>query len=391
MLAIWRKPGKNAGAIYSYVYSLDDSSAKIEAPKESINFTELSNVPSLMHAFRDLSGVKRLVFLLHLAFWVLFFVFKYFDYRPNVGSERAFLLIVIPGVFNLVVTYVHYFALLPFLLRKQYLWYALLLVVLLGIAIPARGVVEAEFLTQIFNTDYYTTWTLSRVTSMLWNMASFLLFIALIKFTVDRFELVNRQKTLENEKLTAELNYLKAQINPHFLFNTLHNLNYLAEQKSDQATGVIMKLSYIMRYMIYEAHKPAVRLEQEISYIRDYLDLEAIRLNNTFDLTFSVEEVDTDVHIAPLLLIPLVENAFKHGISDQQSENWITICMEGDEKRLRVEVANSLKPEELREDSPSGFGLENLRRRLELAYPGRHTLDIDARPTQFCTTLTLAL
>jgi len=344
-----------------------------------------------MCGFTDICGVKRLVFLLHLAFWVLFFVYKFLDYQPNVGSERAFLLIAIPGVFNLVVTYVHYFALLPFLLRKQYLSYSLLLLVLLGIAIPARGLVEGEFLNQVFNTDYYTTWTLSRVISMLWNMSSFMLFIALIKFTVDRFELVNRQKTLENEKLTAELNYLKAQINPHFLFNTLHNLHYLTEQRSDQSTEVIMKLSYIMRYMIYEAHKPAVRLEQEISYIRDYLDLEAIRLNNTFDLAFSVDEVDTEVEIAPLLLIPLVENAFKHGISDQQSENWITICMRGDQQQLRVEVANSLKPEELREDSPSGFGLVNLRRRLQLAYPGRHTLDTNARPTQFSATLILDL
>jgi LytS/YehU family sensor histidine kinase len=332
-----------------------------------------------------------MVLFLHIAFWLLFFGYKFLDLQPRLGTAHALLLMGLPGCFNLAATYVHYFGLLPQLLRQRYIHYTGGLIALFAIMVPARGWLEAQYLDGIFNSAYYTTWTLNRIISMIWNMASFMLFIALLKFTIDRFELAGRQKALENEKLNAELNYLKAQINPHFLFNTLHNLNYLAEQKSDQATNVIVKLSYIMRYMIYEANKPTVRLQQEINYIRDYLDLESIRLNQGFDLHFSTEKADMNTETAPLLIIPLVENAFKHGISDQQEDNWLYIKIENENQRLKVQVSNSLKPAALRNQAPSGLGLDNLRRRLELSYPGQHRLNIQSSATDFSAALTLDL
>lgn len=332
-----------------------------------------------------------MVLFLHIIFWLLFFGYKFLDLQPRLGTVNSLLLVALPGFFNLAATYVHYFGLLPELLRQRYFRYAGWLILLFAVLVPARGWLEAQYLDGIFNSSFYTIWTVNRVISMIWNMASFMLFIALLKFTVDRFELAGRQKALENEKLNAELNYLKAQINPHFLFNTLHNLNYLAEQKSDQTTSVIVKLSYIMRYMIYEANKPTVRLQQEINYVHNYLDLESIRLNQGFDLQFSIEKADTNVDIAPLLIIPLVENAFKHGISDQQENNWLHIKIENENQRLKVQVSNSLKPAALRNQAPSGLGLDNLRRRLELSYPGRHYLDIQSEATKFSATLTLEL
>lgn len=332
-----------------------------------------------------------MVLFLHITFWLLFFGYKFLDLQPRLGTAHSLLLVGIPGFFNLAATYVHYSGLLPQLLRQRYMRYAGGLIVLFAIMVPVRGWLEAQYLDGIFNSVYYTTWTINRIISMIWNMASFMLFIALLKFTIDRFELAGRQRALENEKLTAELNYLKAQINPHFLFNTLHNLNYLAEKKSDQASVVIVKLSHIMRYMIYEANKPTVRLQQEINYIHDYLDLEAIRLNRHFDLLFLTDSVDTNLDIAPLLIIPLVENAFKHGISDQQEDNWLHIKLESDAHRLSMQVSNSLKPVALRNQPPSGLGLDNLRRRLELSYPDRHRLDIQSSTTKFSAALTLDL
>ncbi|MBV6654916.1 MAG: hypothetical protein KI786_14220 [Mameliella sp.] len=154
--------------------------------------------------------MKRSVSLLHIAFWALFFGYKFLDFQPRLGTEQSLLLVGVPGIFNLLVTYVHYFGLLPALLQKNYAKYTLGLICLFLVAIPARGWIEGIYLDDIFNSVYYTTWTARRVMSMIWNMMSFLLFIALLKFTIDRFALIDRQKTLENEKLTAELNYLKA-------------------------------------------------------------------------------------------------------------------------------------------------------------------------------------
>lgn len=333
---------------------------------------------------------QRNIFLLHLSFWVLFFAFKVFDYANDIPTRMAITLVICQHTFSVVGAYIHYFFLLPLLIeRKKIALYILLLLGLLAACIVGRGLLESRFISGIFNTDYYETWTFARVSSMVWTLGSFIVFISLIKFTIDRFVLENQKRELENEKLNAELNYLKAQINPHFLFNTLHNLNYLSQIKSDQATEVILKLSNIMRYMIYESNKPKVTLAKEISYIQDYLDLEAIRLNKAFDLRFNISRVDQQLEIVPLILIPLVENAFKHGISDQELKNWIQIDLQSEGKRLTFNVENSIKKKEMAKEEASGFGLNNLRRRLTLSYPKKHQLIIEESKDDFKVNLKL--
>nr|WP_246202965.1 histidine kinase [Fulvivirga lutimaris] len=199
----------------------------------------------------------------------------------------------------------------------------------------------------------------------------------------------NKKKTLENEKLAVELKYLKSQINPHFLFNTLHNLNYLTQIKSDQASEVIVMLSNIMRYMIYDSNKPSVTLRKEIDYIQDYLALEAIRLNNKFDLKFDVTEANDQLEIAPLIFIPFVENAFKHGISDKDEKSWIDIRLSTKENIMYLVVENSIG--EKVDMESSGVGLENVKKRLALGYPGKYTLDIDESEKKYHVSLTLDL
>ena len=335
---------------------------------------------------------KRNIILLHVSFWFIFALFKVFDYANDIPTQMAIKLIVSQHTFSIIGAYLHYFFLLPLLFQKRKLTiYIVGLIALLTLCVFGRFWLESTFISGIFNTTYYDEWTFARVTSMLWNFASFIVFISLIKFTVDRFVLESQKKELENEKLNAELNYLKAQINPHFLFNTLHNLNYLSQIKSDQATEVILKLSNIMRYMIYESNKAKVPLAKEISYIHDYLDLEAIRLNKAFSLKFDVSQVDEQLEIVPLILIPFVENAFKHGISDQQEKNWINIHLRSDKKSLELKVENSLKAGHIEKEEASGFGLNNLRKRLELSYPKRHKLYIQESAEKFSVHLILEL
>ena len=335
---------------------------------------------------------KRNIILLHVSFWILFALFKVFDYANDIPTPVAFRFVISQHFFSLIGAYAHYFLLLPLLFgNKRLSVYFLGLIILFVLCTLGRGWLEKELISGIFQTDYYDHWTLARVSSMVWNLASFIVFISLIKFTVDRFVLESQKKELENEKLNAELNYLKAQINPHFLFNTLHNLNYLSQIKSDQATEVILKLSNIMRYMIYESNKAKVPLAKEISYIHDYLDLEAIRLNKAFKLNFDVSQVDDQLEIVPLMLIPFVENAFKHGISDQQEKNWISILLRSDKRSLELKVENSRKEAHIQKEQASGFGLNNLKKRLELSYPKKHKLYIKDDTDKFSVHLILEL
>jgi LytS/YehU family sensor histidine kinase len=223
-----------------------------------------------------------------------------------------------------------------------------------------------------------------------WDLLVFMIFIGLIRFAFDRFDLEAKQKQLHNEKLTAELNYLKAQINPHFLFNTLHNLNYLIYAKSAAATDVVVKLSNIMRYMIYDASKSSVPLSKEIDLLNDYIHLESIRLNEKFDLQFEKNGDVASTEIAPLTLITLLENAFKHGVRDGESNCWIKIHLSVDSNEISYEVSNKI----VRSDSTklkSGFGLQNLIQRLELSYPNNYSMNIENKNGIYRAKLTIGL
>lgn len=202
------------------------------------------------------------------------------------------------------------------------------------------------------------------------------------------------KQRLKEEKLTAELNFLKAQINPHFLFNVLNMAFSSATISGDDKTaGIIEKLASLMRYMLYESNTEKVDLGKEIRYIEDYIELQKQRLSTDIPLTLRFE-VDGDFQgaaIAPLLLIPFVENAFKYGIKfEHKSEIFITMKIRGKELTFRVE--NTCFPGHdaiTRKDS--GIGLENVKKRLAMVYPDKHQLYISDKGEQFRIELTLKL
>ncbi len=335
------------------------------------------------------SLLKNRIFWLNLAFWVLFFSYKFYDFTVFMSPWVAFVRIGLPMFFHIILSYAHYFFILPDLLRtKKILPYLSKLVPTIAVVMFFQVITENAVLSQFTSSDYYEHFGWVRFVSTLWDQMSFMIFTGMIKFAADWFEIQNKKKELENQKLNAELNYLKAQINPHFLFNTLHNLNYLSQSKSDHATEVIIKLSNIMRYMIYESNKPNVVLSKEIAYIRDYLDLEGLRLNHKFDIQFDVSQVDTAIEIAPLILIPFVENAFKHGVSDKHPDSWVHIKLSSKSDRLEFNVENSIIAPVLNNEK-SGFGLINLKKRLALSYPERHRLEINQSNETYSVSLKL--
>jgi LytS/YehU family sensor histidine kinase len=209
----------------------------------------------------------------------------------------------------------------------------------------------------------------------------YLLLTVALKFSIDWYEQQKLLHDIKLEKLQTEVNYLRSQINPHFLFNALNNLYALTIKKSDQAPRILLKLSELMEYMLYESDADYVPLEREVNYLRNYLELEKIRQGNQADIQLTVKGNMDHFQIPPFLIFPLVENAFKHGISKTIHNAYLHITIEAD-RILSVKVINN-KPHTQKDEGTGGIGLANLKKRLDLLYRDKHTLEIISSSTQY--------
>lgn len=195
---------------------------------------------------------------------------------------------------------------------------------------------------------------------------------------------------IEQEKLLSEVSYLKAQINPHFLFNTLNSLYALALEKSDDTPDTILKLSTIMRYVTIESSNEKVELQKEIEYIKNYIDLQRFRMDDSTDFSFSIKGEIQQQKIAPLVFIPFIENAFKYGLNpDKYSKILIAITIEN--KHAKLYVKNTKSVQIIKENEKSKTGLENTLKRLEYIYPNKHKLNIDETESFYTIQLTIDL
>lgn len=189
-----------------------------------------------------------------------------------------------------------------------------------------------------------------------------------------------QQQELQNQTIESELRFLKTQINPHFLFNTLNSLYALTLKKSNDAPEVVLMLSEMMRYMLYECNEPLVQLSKEVSYIENYLNLEKLRLSKDIDIHFEVKGATADYKVAPLLFIPFIENSFKHGVANQIGKGFVHIHIACSDELITFSIENT-KPVPTTLSTPSakksgGIGLVNVKRRLDLLYPNKNELII---------------
>jgi LytS/YehU family sensor histidine kinase len=217
-----------------------------------------------------------------------------------------------------------------------------------------------------------------------------IVFVGMLKFVEDWFELEAKKKAIENEKLTAELRFLKAQVNPHFLFNTLNNLYYLATVNSPKTPEVIDKLSQMMRYMLYDSNHPKIAVAKEIDYMKNYIDLEILRLDNKIPINFDIKGDIAGKQIVPLILLTFLENAFKHGVSNNSKNAFVNILLEISDNNCKYVVENS-KIDSKNEIEKSGIGLQNVRRRLDLSYPDQYNLNVVENENEYHITLDLHL
>ena len=215
----------------------------------------------------------------------------------------------------------------------------------------------------------------------------FFLFLVVL-FLALLLKIRDRWIRAEEEKLHAELAYLKAQINPHFLFNTLNSIYAMALGRSEQTAGAIVQLSSMMRYVLVEAGKEKVPLESELAYLTDYIQLQQTRFEGSLEVVFEIKGWPDGRQICPLLLIPFVENAFKYGVNPE-APSAIGIGIDIGDHGLQLRVTNN-KVAVVPNDSPGGLGISNTRRRLQLLYPGRHSLIIEDEPGTFTVLLNLS-
>jgi uncharacterized protein YegJ (DUF2314 family) len=325
--------------------------------------------------------------------YLSFFLYQLSSYRRGreLDLERVITIVTIQVVFALLVSYINYFFFLPRFLRQKKFWLYLLEFLLpFALIMFLRINIERYWIDEFSRTEeylYHTRFVVQVVTTNLFIV----IFVAMLRFAIEWLEFEARKKEVENEKLTAELNFLKAQINPHFLFNTLNNLYYLAYSKSENTTEVIAKLSQMMRYMIYDSNHPKVLLSKEIEYMQSYISLERLRLNDQIPIKFDISGNTENVWITPLIFITFLENAFKHGVSNNNPNAWVNIMIQLKGNECIYTVKNSKLKSGAGTTEKSGIGLQNVQRRLALSYPGQYKIKIEDNPDVYCVQLNLTL
>ncbi|HEY3403311.1 MAG TPA: histidine kinase [Ohtaekwangia sp.] len=196
------------------------------------------------------------------------------------------------------------------------------------------------------------------------------------------------QQVLKEEKLRAELNFLKTQIHPHFLFNTLNNLYALTLKKSERAPDMVLKLSELINYMLYECTSDEVLLSKEIKFIRNYIDIEKMRYGDKLDIDLRISGDVSDRKIAPLILLPFVENCFKHGASEELQQSWVKVSVDVQPHVILIKVENN-KASGNGHTRKEGIGIQNVKRRMDLLYTNRHELKIMDGEETFLVVLTI--
>lgn len=318
--------------------------------------------------------------LLHIAGWIFFLLTTVLILNdPNEGLLKLFLdggvtaMIIATLLLMGVFFYVNRFFLVPdlFFQRKYFLYASsvfLFVVVIMALPLVMR-IIFGSFDLQ--PGQHLINHLLS--TALLFMMVFVVSTSApVIKRWVDA---ENSAIELENQRLSAELSFLKSQVNPHFLFNTLNNIYALSVNHDPVASESILKLSQLLRYLLQEAQSESVSINKEIEHLKQYIDLQKLRLTKMVAVDFEVSTDSSAFNIAPLLLLPFVENAFKYGISAHQASK-IEISLRFKESVFEFSVKNSMNSGALAEVISTGIGVENVRKRLELSYPGNFELEI---------------
>ncbi|HRI58329.1 MAG TPA: histidine kinase, partial [Saprospiraceae bacterium] len=334
---------------------------------------------------KNISTDRLTHWLFILTFFGIWFAAPFIPFDNDDGWHRQFFLKILPAsLTNIPLFFLNTQWLAPRLLRKRGL--ATYLFSLLGLAlffIVLQGVMKNWLLApDCKGIAFHSYKALFPVLFVIAVSTGY----ALVLYMLDGEKASQEER---QERLQSELSFLRSQISPHFIFNILNSIVYLIRSRSDLAEPVTIKLSELMRYMLYESNNAQIPLEKEVSYLENYVELQKIRFEEDVEIRLNIEGEIAGQLIEPMLMIPFVENAFKHGVG-LVAQPVIDIDLKFNEKEMTFNVRNKITPDtQADKDNSSGIGLQNVRRRLELLYPDAHRLELNRADGWFVAELWL--
>ena len=330
-------------------------------------------------------------FMYHAIFWIVFFLFLIVIDQSSLSLVDNLLDKIVNVLFYGIIVYVNIFYLFPkFMNTGKISTYLTLLFASVLMITPLKTLT-------FYGIDAVDT---TMAIFMEKNIKRYFLSIFFMACASSIYKIINdwaqqrREKVdLQRQTLRSELNFLRSQINPHFLFNTLNSLYALTLKKSDKAPEIVLRLSEMMRYMLYECNERYVPLEKEINYIENYLELEKIRHKGKCDISFDMIGEVGNQTIAPLLFIPFIENSFKHGLNSQIIDGYVDIIMNIKDESINMNIKNSKSQSKPKAPSKisGGVGLVNVKRRLNLLYADEYQLNIKDNPNEYAVNIDINL
>lgn len=349
---------------------------------------EIVNLFCLMHNAPIFIKYK----LHHVLFWFFIFGLWYLLRHDVYGNEQlAFKITLLKTVDLLLMVYITNYLLIPYLLyKKQYVLFGFLLVAM----IISSSIGKMYLIGYIANDP--NSFDLSKnLKARIYDnvIPHFFLVIggAAFKLMFDQLKLQKKIADLAKEKAEAELNFLKSQINPHFLFNSLNSVYFLIDKNNPEARVALHKFSEMLRYQLYEMNGEKVPIEKEINYLKDYVHLQQLRKDEKYHVEFKSNEDVKGFSIEPLLLMPFVENAFKHISHSSDSKNFVKIDLSRQNGFFEFSVSNSREKDYHTTEKAGGIGLNNVKRRLEILYPEKHKLEINDEVSEYNINLKLKI
>jgi len=331
---------------------------------------------------------------MHILFWTLFVLVGsfIFSYQQNFPYSFFLLNLLVHLPVFLLFTYgVVYFLVPLYLLKRKYRQFIIALILAAVFAglmriLVGRFVYYAWFIPKVLHPKVWLNAPIFLL-NLIWILGPAILF-SMFKYYKNWISSQKLANEAERQSLASELQLLKAQLNPHFLFNTFNNLYVLALQKSDKTPAVISKMSDLFHYILYECNAVEVPVFKELKLIEDYIELERLRYSDRLAITFEKEIINADCLIPPMLLYTFVENCFKHGSSPDPESPWIKLKISVTKNSFEFEAMNSIPKTNCRNNEiVGGIGLNNVKRRLELIYPKSHQLIIRKENCQFFVSL----
>lgn len=328
--------------------------------------------------------ISRKEFVFQIVLHLLVFSFYSYDrYHPGIdGHEVAFFLSYV------VATAIINYSLMPkFLYQKRYwIFFGSVLVLIAGLILLEELVLE-----QIF---FPGTRRASRFPGVFYSLADVVPVLAILCGFKFAWDALQKQRQIDQLKTTmeeSELQFLRSQIDPHFLFNNLNNLYSYALENSPKTPEIILEMSGVLRYMLYECKERYVPLKKEMEQLHNFIKLYKLQVEERGQVNFNTQSIRSGYKIAPLILIVFIENAFKHSQSGQSANIKIDIDVKQDKNKLHLSCINNYEATKPMESVAKGIGLENVKKRLKLLYPGKHELQIKQSKNQFTVNLSMEL